>query len=137
MEQYILDACALIAVLTAESGADKIRVILQQAFRNRARVSMNKINLLEVYYDDYRTHGSAAAVRMLEKIKETPITIISEINDEIFLEAGRLKAVHKLSLADSIAIASASVSGAALITADHHEMDAVEAAERIRFFWIR
>jgi predicted nucleic acid-binding protein len=74
---------------------------------------------------------------MLEKIKRTPILVIPEIDDKVFLEAGRLKAAYKISLADSIAVASASVSGAALITADHHELDAVEATERIRFFWIR
>jgi predicted nucleic acid-binding protein len=98
---------------------------------------MNKINLLEVYYDDYRTHGSAAATAMIEKIRRTPITVVPEINDDIFFEAGRLKAAYKISLADSIAVASASIYGAALITADHHELDAIEAAGRIKFFWIR
>lgn len=60
----------------------KVRDILRQAGQGRTRVSMNKINLIEVYYDDYRTHGSAAAAIMLEKIKRTPITVIPYISIE-------------------------------------------------------
>ena len=56
---------------------------------------------------------------------------------EIFTEAGRLKASYKISLADSVALAQTIVSGGALLTADHHEFDAIEKHENIRFEWIR
>jgi hypothetical protein len=81
---------------------------------------MNRLNLLEVYYDDYRAHGNASAASMFEKIKRTPITVIPEINDAVFFEVGRLKATYKISLADSIAAESAFLSGAELTTVDHH-----------------
>jgi predicted nucleic acid-binding protein len=54
------------------------------------------------------------------------------------IEAGRLKTTYKISLADAIALAEASVSGGILVTADHHEMDKIEQAEpNIKFRWIR
>jgi len=64
---------------------------------------------------------------------------IVEFNDKIFFEAGRLKASYKMSLADSIALATAIVLGGTLLTSDHHEFDAIEAseAEDIKFQWTR
>jgi predicted nucleic acid-binding protein len=61
----------------------------------------------------------------------------SKISDEIFLEAGRLKASYKISLADSIVLAEALVTNAKLLTADHHEFDVIEENEEILFLWIR
>jgi predicted nucleic acid-binding protein len=69
--------------------------------------------------------------------KRSPIAVDHEITDEIFAEAGRLKASYKISLADAIALAEASVSGGALLTADHHEFDVVEKNEKFQFQWIR
>jgi len=57
--------------------------------------------------------------------------------DDILLEAGRLKATHKISLADAIVLAQASVTKGILITADHHEFDVIEEKEPIKFLWIR
>ena len=98
---------------------------------------MNKLNLLEVYYDVYRSVGKENADDVLSEFMKRPVTIVSEISDEVFTEAGRLKASYRISLADSIVLAEASVSGASLLTADHHEFDAVEKTERIKFHWIR
>jgi predicted nucleic acid-binding protein len=42
-----------------------------------------------------------------------------------------------MSLADSFALATALCRGAALVTADHHEFDAVEQAEPVGFLWFR
>ena len=53
------------------------------------------------------------------------------------MEAGRLKATYKISLADSVALAEAFVSGGTLLTADHHELDVIEKHEKIQFQWIR
>jgi predicted nucleic acid-binding protein len=58
-------------------------------------------------------------------------------DDSVFLEAGRLKSVYKISLADAIALAYASIMKCTLVTADHHEMDVIDDKEDIRFCWIR
>jgi predicted nucleic acid-binding protein len=60
------------------------------------------------------------------------------MNQVSLVEAGRIKSFYKISLADSIAIAEASVTGGVLLTCDHHEMDKVERRENnIKFRWIR
>jgi PIN domain nuclease of toxin-antitoxin system len=47
---FILDACALIALLAGESGGENVKKIIQDAVDGNAVVKINKINLLEVYY---------------------------------------------------------------------------------------
>ena len=98
---------------------------------------MNAVNLLEVYYDDYRQHGKEAADRMLSEVKTLSIEIITETEDELFLEAGQFKANYRISLADAFALAQSKVSCGTLITADHHEFDIIEEKEPIQFLWIR
>jgi len=134
---YILDACAVLAVLGQEPGADKVVEIYKKASSGEVALVMNKLNLLEVYYTLYRVYGKEQADRFLEEFKQSPITISSEISDEIFTEAGRLKASYKISLADAIALAQTLISGGELLTADHHEFDVIEKHENIRFNWIR
>jgi predicted nucleic acid-binding protein len=58
-------------------------------------------------------------------------------SDEIFLQAGRLKASYRVSLADSILIAQSIMSNAAILSSDHHELDKIEQSEQIKFHWIR
>ncbi len=74
---------------------------------------------------------------MLMNIEKGPVSIIAEISDEIFKEAGRLKATYKISLADSVALAQAIYLDGELLTSDHHEFDVIEEKENIRFHWIR
>ncbi|MDR1733101.1 MAG: PIN domain-containing protein [Synergistaceae bacterium] len=136
-EHYILDACALIALLKNERGADEVSSIINRAYEGKANISMNKLNLLEVYYDVYRSVGKEMADQVVTELKKHPVTIVSEISDIVFAEAGRLKATYKISLADAIAAAETSTSDGALLTADHHELDIIEQKENILFHWIR
>jgi predicted nucleic acid-binding protein len=124
----------MIAVLKHEPGAHIVVDIIQDV---EADIAMHKLNLLEVYYDVYRRHGQETADSVIQEVRRNPIEIISEITDEVFAEAGRLKAAYKISLADSIALAEASVLHASLATSDHHEFDPIEQAESIEFLWIR
>ncbi|MCL2703823.1 MAG: PIN domain-containing protein [Defluviitaleaceae bacterium] len=137
MNHYILDACALLAVLNKEDGAEPVRDILDQAKSSTAMVNMNIVNLLEVYYGVFREYGKEIADNILYNVKSSGIVIIETISENVFAEAGRLKATYKISIADSFALAEASVSGALLLTSDHHELDAVEKVEDIKFYWIR
>ncbi|MCL2320294.1 MAG: PIN domain-containing protein, partial [Treponema sp.] len=104
---YVLDACSLIALLTNENGADIVKNLLQRAMDAEIKVLMHKINFLEVYYDTYKTYGEEKALKLLEDIKITPIKINTEINDDILIKGGRLKAMYKMSLVDSIGLAEA------------------------------
>jgi predicted nucleic acid-binding protein len=98
---------------------------------------INKINLLEVYYDVIKAYNDQEADKMLEIVKKMPIKIIVELKDEVFKKAGQLKSKYKISIADSIAIAESIINNGALITADHHEIEPVEIAEKINITWFR
>ena len=137
MRHYVLDACCLLALLQDEPGADKVAEAINAAYNGKATISINKLNLLEVYYNAYRSLGRQQADTMLAEFIKRPVTIHHEITDDVFAEAGRLKATYRISLADAIALAEASVSGRELLTADHHELDIVEKNEKICFHWIR
>jgi predicted nucleic acid-binding protein len=132
-----LDACALLAVLAMEKGAENIRNLFQKTVDHRALLMMNKFNFLEVYYKIYRAYGKAEADNLLKIMEQTPITINDTLTDEIFKEAGRLKSKYKLSLADSIAISESIINKGSLVTADHHEIEPVETAEKINVTWFR
>ena len=136
-DAFVLDACALIALLHMEEGGDAVYDLFLQAKDNKVALSMNKLNLLEVYYDVFRRDGEALALQIIQMVDDSPIRIISEISDDVFKEAGRLKASCKISLADSIALAEASASGGTLVTCDHHEFEAVEKSQPIKFLWLR
>ena len=137
MTTYVLDACAMLAVLSNESGADVVDDIYEKASSGDVGLAMNKLNLLEVYYDLLRTYGKDRPDEVLEEIRQLPIKFYSELTDEIFFEAGRLKTTYKISVADSIALAQAITINGTIVTADHHEFDVIEEKESIIIHWIR
>ncbi|GHU25523.1 hypothetical protein FACS1894172_17920 [Spirochaetia bacterium] len=58
MNIFILDACALIAHFAKENGADNVKNILKNAIDDEnTKVYMNKINLMEVYYDVIKSYN--------------------------------------------------------------------------------
>jgi PIN domain nuclease of toxin-antitoxin system len=131
-----MDACALLALARNEAGASVVVEAYKKANDGEINLVMNRINLLEVYYDFFRYKGKVYADDFVEKIKQS-IVQISEFDETIFNEAGRLKASYKISLADSIALAQTIVLNGEILTADHHEFDPIDGNESVRFRWIR
>ncbi|KFI34649.1 toxin PIN [Peptococcaceae bacterium SCADC1_2_3] len=136
-KRFVLDACALIAFLNDEEGADEVEKILQIAKQEKAQIFINQLNLLEVYYGVYREDGKEVAEEILSAVSKIPIKIIERINDAILKEAGRLKATYKISIADAVAVAQAKTKHALLVTADHHELDQLEQDNEVGIHWIR
>ena len=134
---YILDACALIAYINDEKGADVVLDYLQGLSEGSVLLFMHKINLLEVYYNLYRDHGKVPANEMFNDVITSGISIIDTITDDVFTTAGRLKGSYKISLGDAVLLAQAFASGATVLTCDHHEFDPVALIEPIVFKWIR
>jgi predicted nucleic acid-binding protein len=134
---FILDACALIAVLAIEKGADVIRGLFQKTIDHQTILMMNKINFLEVYYKIFKTYGQNEANNLFETMKQMPIMIKETLTDDVFKESGRLKSKYKMSLADSIAIAETIISKGTLVTSDHHEIEPVEVGEKINVLWFK
>jgi predicted nucleic acid-binding protein len=132
-----LDACALLAVLAMEKGADNIRKLFQKTIEGQAVLLMNKFNFLEVYYKIYRAYGKLEAEKLFKAMEQMPVKINDTLTDGIFKEAGRLKSKYKISLADSMAVAETIINNGSLVTADHHEIEPIETAEKISVTWFR
>ena len=130
----VLDACALIAFLNDEPGANVVATILKAV----PFVEMSAVNLLEIAYDTIRTSGDSNAGRkMLDVVRQLPIKIHWHIDGEVFQYAAHLKASFRISLADAFALALAHTLSAAVATSDHHEFDPLESDGIARFIWIR
>jgi len=99
--------------------------------------SMHEINLLEIYYGVYRDEGKEIAEQTYDKVFDLPIKFVKGLRENVFREAGRLKAVYKISLADSIALSEAKIRRIPLVTCDHHEFDPIQDKNELDFFWIR
>ena len=69
MTTFVLDACAMLAVLSNEAGADVVEEKYEKAASGKAVLTINKINLLEVYYNLYRTYGKERADEIYHEIK--------------------------------------------------------------------
>jgi len=134
---YVLDACALIAFLNDEEGAQLVEALLSEASVQNVHIVMNRVNLLEIYYGVYRDDGIQEANSVIERILNLPLTINDTLTDNVFYEAGKLKAENKISLADAIAIGEANARGAELVTCDHHEFDVLVEEEKMTAYWIR
>jgi predicted nucleic acid-binding protein len=136
--EYILDACALLALFNDEAGADIVDDLLDRAKNNEITLTMNAVNLIEVYYDRIRTAGTEIADAIIQNIYDTfPISIIEILNSDIVREAAHFKAIGKMSFADTILIATAVCSGATVVTCDHVELEPVEKQGIVPFLWIR
>ena len=137
MKTYVLDACAIVALFNDEIGADVVDNLLVDAADGICSLTMNKYNLLEVYYGYLREDGEVFAEQQLANIKAACIQISDILTDDLFRHAAKLKANYKISLADSIAVAQAVVDNAIIVTSDHHELDAVDRDGKVKFLWIR
>jgi len=137
LKTFILDACALIAFLSGEKGAERVKNILQDALDEKILLKINQINLLEVYYDTINVYDQNTANEMLEKICEFPIEVIVGLNSDVFREAGRIKSKYKIPLGDSIAVAECIAGKGTLVTSDHTDFEKIEIAEKIKIDWFR
>ena len=137
MKRYVFDACALIAFINDEEGASLVEQLLVEASFRRCSISINKFNLLEVYYGYLREKGETFAENILNIVENSDIQVCDVLSDELLRSASNFKISYKISLADAMALAQAYVENALLVTADHHEMDVVEKESKVDFCWIR
>lgn len=133
-KHIVLDACALIAFLNDEPGAEIVTAILEDS----PSIEMSAVNLLEIAYDAVRRSGSSHSINeILEVVNQLPIKIHWKIDNEVFHHAAVLKSSYRISLADAVALALAKSLDAPVASSDHHEFDPLEANGTSRFIWIR
>jgi len=137
MNDYLLDACALLAFLRQEIGWEIIKDLLCKAVRKEVKLYMNIVNLVEVFYYRIRESGFKNIEYVFNEVYDLPISFIKYFDKDEIGEAAALKAAGGLSLADAFLIATAKLTGATLVTSDHDELEPVESKGEIQFLWFR
>jgi predicted nucleic acid-binding protein len=115
-KRYVLDTSALLCLIEDEEGADEVERILRTAGR-RGNVFVCFISLMEFYYINHQERGEAAAQERYTLLRELPVQIV-ESDLELGLTAGRIKANHRLSVADAWIAAAAERVSAVLVHKD-------------------
>lgn len=113
-KRYVLDTSALVALLEDEEGADRVESLMRLGDATLIPV----VALLEVYYVSLRKRGEPEAARRYALFVRSGVRVLREMDDTILVTAARLKAGHRLSLADAIAAAYAIGLGATLVHKD-------------------
>ena len=133
---YVLDACALIALFNEEEGADTVAELMTRANNGNDRLFMSCIQVMEVYYDRIYIKGTEYAEMVLESIYASPIIVLHDISRDIIKEAARFKTSYSMSLADTFAAATTKALNASLVTKDNEMKEAEEAGE-FSILWLK
>jgi PIN domain nuclease of toxin-antitoxin system len=130
MDTIVLDACAIIAFLRDEDGANKVGSLL---FNERCIA--HAINLCEVYKDClFRGESVEKADQLLNDLYSIGVTSCEDMDEEFWKHTAKLKAeIRQISYADCFALALSVRTGGILYTSDHHEFDKIKDEYLIEF----
>jgi ribonuclease VapC len=116
-ERYVLDTSAILTLTDQEAGADEVEDILNSARADACQIEVCSISLMELAYITLREQGEDDAAQLVALVKSWPI-IWMYPDEKIMLQAAKLKAFHRLSLADALIAAVAKLHDATLVHKD-------------------
>ncbi len=135
MGELILDAWAVMVWLKGQQpGADLMRRLLETADRGGRRLSMNIVNLGEVFYLCVKARDLAYGQRVLETLHPRVMTISA--SDELVMLAATLKSRHAISYANGFAAATALLLDAPLVTGDPEIRTMAASESALQLEWI-
>jgi predicted nucleic acid-binding protein len=111
--RYVLDTSALLTLIEDEDGSARVEALLRQP-----STIIVWISLLEVAYITRQERDAAEADHRYALLKALPVTLLWTMDEPTLLTAARIKAAHRLSLADTIIAAYALQTGATLVHKD-------------------
>ena len=115
-ETFVLDTSALLCLKENEPGASEVEALLRQQGKKGA-VLVSFMSVMELAYILKQEQGETAAHQGILQLKQLPVQII-ESDEPLGLAAARIKAGHKLSVADAWIAATAERLGATLVHKD-------------------
>jgi predicted nucleic acid-binding protein len=130
---HILDACAVIAYLKNEPGADVVAELISNP---ESRLAIHSVNATEVYYNYLRSDGQVIADQAWQRLAEFA-TILPTMEDQFLKRVARWVTEYNPGLADAFGAATAEEYGIPLVTADHKDFETVQAAGALQIVWIR
>ena len=117
---YLLDTSAILTLLEDEEGAQRVETLLR-----REEVLFPFLALLETYYITLQEQTEDVAAQRYHLPKHLPKAFLWSVDEPTLLTAGRLKAAHRLSLADAL-IAAFAVQHQAILVHKDPEMEALK-----------
>jgi PIN domain nuclease of toxin-antitoxin system len=130
---FVLDACAIIAFLRDEEGADVIEAAL-----NEEECLAHAVNLCEVHKDCLsRGDSREIADQLLDDLASIGLEMRTDMDEDFWKQAAVLKAdVRQVSYADCFALVMTDRANGILLTSDHRELDpiATRGDYSIKFF---
>lgn len=116
-KSYVLDTSAIFTLTKAEGGSDVVEDILSLAGKGKNLVYLSFVSFMELYYVTWQEKSEDAARELIILVKSLPVHRVDS-NERLTLSAGRLKANHRLSVADAFIAATAIEKGAVLVHKD-------------------
>lgn len=110
---YLLDTSAILTLIEDEPGADRVDELLRTG-----EVLLPFMAGLETFYISLREAGEDEAERRLFLLRRLPVRWLNTVGEPVLVTAGRIKARHRISLADSLIAAFAVEAGAILVHKD-------------------
>jgi predicted nucleic acid-binding protein len=128
---YVLDTWPIMAYFENEPAAEMVEQLLANAHAEGIALLMTVVNMAEVWTTMARQWSPHDADQSLSELRELGIQFIPA-NEELALQAARLKAKYKISLADCFAAALAQQRTGEVVTGDQEFKQAEPA---VRIFW--
>jgi predicted nucleic acid-binding protein len=113
-------------------GGKRVEQLLNDALHGRLRVLMSVVNWGEVFYHSWQQQGEESARRTLAGLSRLPLELVP-VDLAQSLQAGEIKARHKIPYVDCIAAGLAILQQAVLVTSDR---DFEKLGRRIEILWI-
>jgi len=117
MGAYVLDTSALLAMREGEAGSDRVHRLIASAHKRRSVVYLSFMSRMELLYCVSASEGEHAAIEALRLVDSFPVRWVT-CEPSILVEAARIKASGRLSVADAWIAATARLHDAVLIHKD-------------------
>ena len=94
---HCLDACAVIAYLWNETGAEVLKELIE---RPTTFLAIHVCNLGEVFYDFFRDDGLTAAQTAWTNTLALPLLLCRDVDDAFMQRVGVMKVEERISFAE-------------------------------------
>lgn len=123
--KYVFDTEAILKFYLGEDGAPKVLELLKHVQDKKVKGYISIINLTEFYYILYRKSPEIAEQKV-ENLLSFGLVPIEIKDNDLWREAGKLKALHNIPLADSFAAATANHLKATLVAGKDADFEGIE-----------
>ena len=122
---YVFDTEAILKFYLGEDGAPKVLELLKRVQDKKDKGYVSVINLTEFYYILYRKNPEIAKQKV-ENLLSFGLVPSEVKDDDLWREAGKLKALHNIPLADAFAAATANHLKATLVAGKDADFEGVD-----------